>query len=376
MLLSTYLTNARLVLPQTILHGALTLIDGRIQDIGAPTQTGLDLEGDFLLPGLIDLHTDNLERQVLPRANARWPSRSALLAHDAQCAAAGITTVFDALCIGDIGFEKARLQTFKDGMEDIQEFAAAGILKAEHFLHLRCELPAAEMPNLLATAIDEPLVRLISLMNHSPGIGQYADIGRYQQMRASDGFSNAEIQTMVADLQASHHRHTADNRQLGLALARTKNIPLASHDDRTEAEVLQNHHDGITISEFPVSFEAARTAKAKNMRVVAGAPNIVRGGSHSGNVSALALVQENLVDALASDYVPAAMAEAVFYLSAQNVLPLPEAVALATSGPADIAGLHDRGRIAPRQRADLVQVRLHGSHPVIRAVWRAGIRIA
>jgi alpha-D-ribose 1-methylphosphonate 5-triphosphate diphosphatase len=370
------LTNAQLILPHAIRHGALTIADGQIHEIGAPSAAGLDLEGDFLLPGLIDLHTDNLERQVLPRANARWPSRSALLAHDAQCAAAGITTVFDALCLGDIGFEKARAQTFRDGLVDIQDFAVAGILKAEHFLHLRCELPAPEMPESLAAAIDEPLVRLISLMNHSPGIGQYADIPRYRDMRAHDGFSEPEITAMVAELQASHHQHTAANRDAALALARAKEIPLASHDDRTEAEILQNHADGIAISEFPVSFEAARAAKAKNMRVVAGAPNIVRGGSHSGNVSALALVRENLVDALASDYVPAAMLEAVFALAAQNMLPLPAAIALATSGPADIAGLRDRGRIAPGQRADLVQVRLHRGHPVIRAVWRAGFRIA
>jgi alpha-D-ribose 1-methylphosphonate 5-triphosphate diphosphatase len=370
------LSNARLILPYAVRRGALAIAGGNIQEIGDSGLAGLDLEGDFLLPGVIDLHTDNLERQVLPRRNARWPSRSALLAHDAQCAAAGITTVFDALCVGDIGFEKARVRTFADGLADIHAFAAAGILKAEHFLHLRCELPAGEMPELLASAIDEKLVRLVSLMNHSPGLGQYADVIRYQQMRADEGFSAAEIAAMVAELQASHHRHTIDNRRFALALARRKGLKLASHDDRTPAEILQNDEDGIGIAEFPVSFEAARAAKERDMGVIAGAPNIVRGGSHSGNVSALALVRENLVDALASDYVPAAMLEAVFQIAADSILALPEAMALVTSGPADLVGLTDRGRIAPGQRADLVQVRLHGAHPVIRAVWRAGIRIA
>jgi len=370
------LSNARLILQDDIHHGALVITSGRIKEIGPPGQTGLDLEGDFLLPGLIDLHTDNLERQVLPRASARWPSRSALLAHDAQCAAAGITTVFDALCLGDIGFEKARVQTFKDGMADIRDFAAAGILKAEHFLHLRCELPAPDMPALLESAIDEPLVRLISLMNHSPGIGQYADLSRYHAMREAEGFSRAEILAMVDDLQASHQRHTEANRQFLLSLARTKNMSLASHDDRTAAEISRNAEDGITIAEFPVSLEAARAARAKNMRIIAGAPNIVRGGSHSGNVSASDLIRENLADALASDYVPAAMLEAAFAVAGAKPLGLPRAIALVTSGPADLVSLHDRGRIAAGQRADLVQVRLHGEHPVIRAVWRQGVRIA
>jgi alpha-D-ribose 1-methylphosphonate 5-triphosphate diphosphatase len=372
----TVFTNAKIVLPDEVLDGTLSIVDGRISEIGTKTQTGHDLEGDFLVPGVVDLHTDNLERQVLPRSNARWPSRSAMLSHDAQCAAAGITTVFDALCLGDIGFEKARVKTFEDGLADLNEFTAAGILKADHFLHLRCELPAPEMPNMLKRAIDEPLVRLISLMDHSPGMGQYADISRYEDMRAKDGHSVAEIAEMVAELQANHKRHTIPNRKFVLDIARPRNIPLASHDDRLESEVASNHQDGITISEFPVSLEAARAAKRQNMRAIAGAPNIVRGGSHSGNVAALTLVRENLVQALASDYVPAAMLEAVFRIVHEHVLSLPAAIALVTSGPADLVGLTDRGRIAKNQRADLVQIRLHYEIPVIRAVWRGGVRIA
>jgi alpha-D-ribose 1-methylphosphonate 5-triphosphate diphosphatase len=372
----TVFTNARLVLPTEILHGALSISDGRIAEIGPPTQTGMDLEGDYLIPGIIDLHTDNLERQVLPRSNARWPSRSAMLSHDAQCAAAGITTVFDALCLGDIGFEKARAKTFEDGLADLTEFSQAGILKTDHYLHLRCELPAPEMPDMLARTIDDPLVRLVSLMDHSPGMGQYADIFRYEQLRANEGYAAAEIAEMVAQLQTNHRNHTIPNRKFVLDLVRPKHLPLASHDDRTEADIARNHADGISIAEFPVSFEAARAARACEMKSIAGAPNIVRGGSHSGNVSALALVRENLIAALASDYVPAAMLEAAFRLVHEKILALPAAIALITAGPADLAGLADRGRIAPGQRADLVQIRTHADIAVIRAVWRDGARIA
>ena len=182
----TILTNAKLVLPDAVLHGTLVLRDGLIADIqpGRSHAAGaLDLEGDYLIPGIVDVHTDNLERQVLPRANARWPSRSAMIAHDAQCVAAGVTTILDALCLGDLGFDTERGQTFLDGVRDLDELADMGALKGEHFLHLRCELPARDMPPALDPVADHPRVVMVSLMDHSPGVGQYRDLARYAVMR-------------------------------------------------------------------------------------------------------------------------------------------------------------------------------------------------
>jgi alpha-D-ribose 1-methylphosphonate 5-triphosphate diphosphatase len=371
------ISNARIVLADQVLHGSLQFESGRISGIDDVTSShGLNLEGDFLIPGLIDLHTDNLERQVLPRSNARWPSRSAMLSHDAQCVAAGITTVFDALCLGDIGFEKARVQTFEDGVADLNALTGTGILKAEHFLHLRCELPAPEMPGLLDRVIDDPLVRLISLMDHSPGIGQYADVARYRKMRENEGYADQEITDIVAALQENHKTYHEANRQIVLELVRHRDIPIASHDDRTEEDITRNHREGITISEFPVSLIAARAARAHGVKTIAGAPNIVRGGSHSGNVAVTDLIRDDLLDALASDYVPAAMLEAAFACVQQNILQLPQAIALVTSGPAALAGMVDRGRLDIGLRADFVQVHIHEGIPVIRAVWREGQRVA
>ncbi|MGE4481521.1 alpha-D-ribose 1-methylphosphonate 5-triphosphate diphosphatase [Acidocella sp.] len=371
----TSFKNARLVLRDGIQEGGLRAESGVIAALEG--DEGYDLEGDFLMPGMIDLHTDNLERQAKPRTNARWPSRSALLIHDSQCAAAGITTVFDALCIGDIGFEKERNQTFQDGYADLAMLHRAGALKVEHLLHLRCELPAAEMPGMLRAVIDDELVRLLSIMDHSPGIGgQYKDEARYRRMRAAEGFSGAEIDQVIAELKAAHHDNHLPNRALVVALARARGIPLASHDDHSEEDIARNEADGISIAEFPVSLAAAREAKARGMRVIAGAPNIVRGGSHSGNVSVLDLVRRDLLDALASDYVPASMLEAAFATAALGALSLPRALALVTAGPAQIAGLTDRGCLAPGLRADLLQVRLYDGMPVIRSVWREGRRVA
>ena len=373
------LTNARLVLHDRVMDGTVVLRDGLISDVSegrSHAPGAIDFENDFLLPGVVDVHTDNLERQVQPRLNARWPSRSAMLAHDAQCAAAGVTTVLDALCLGDLGFDKDRLRTFQEGVADLDALSGSGLLKSEHFLHLRCEMPAIDVLELVEPVADHPLVRMISLMDHSPGIGQYADMDRYRQMRRNDGNSEEAIEARIVMLTAQRERMRDANRRALLARVAGLNIALASHDDRTEAEIEENHADGIRISEFPVTMAAAQAARALGMDVIMGAPNIVRGGSHSGNVSAAAMVRAGAVDAFASDYVPAALVEAVFQCVRDTGITLPQAVAMVSENPARMAGLPDRGRIEAGLRADVVRVRLWGDLPVVRQVFRAGERVA
>jgi len=373
----TVLTNAVLVLPDAVLPGTAVVRGGDIADVqsGRSTLPGaIDLEHDYLIPGIVDLHTDNLERQVQPRSLARWPSRSAMVAHDAQCAAAGVTTVFDALCLGDLGFDAERIRTFRDGVVDLDALTDAALLKAEHFLHLRCEVPATDTLGLLDTVADHRLVRMISLMDHSPGVGQYANIDFYRALRRRGGLDEATIDRRIRELQEQRQRLRIPNRQALLQRVRGRMIALASHDDRTEAEVAENAADGIRISEFPVTMAAARAAKAASMDVIAGAPNIVRGGSHSGNVAAADLLASEAVDAFASDYVPSSLVEAAFACAER--IGLPRAIAMVTEQPARLAGLQDRGRIAPGEHADLVRVRLHEKLPVVRQVWRAGERVA
>ena len=373
----TVLTNAVLVLPDATLNGTLVLRDGDIVDLQSGHSTlprALDMDGDYLVPGIVDLHTDNLERQVQPRALARWPSRSAMVAHDAQCAGAGVTTVFDALCLGDLGFDKERIRTFRDGVADLDALTEVDLLKSEHFLHLRCEVPALDMLELFDTVADHLLVRMVSLMDHSPGVGQYADLDFYRALRRRGGLDDATIDRRMAELQAQREKFRAPNRRALLQRVNGRNIALASHDDRTEEEVAENAADGIRVSEFPVTMAAARAAKSAGMDVIAGAPNIVRGGSHSGNVAAADLLAREAVDAFASDYVPNSLVEAAFLCA--DRIGLPRAIAMVSEQPARLAGLRDRGRIAPEQRADLVRVRMHDTLPVVRQVWRAGERVA
>ena len=371
----TVLTNARIVLSDQVILGSLALRGSLIAAVaeGRSSLPGaIDCAGDFIIPGVIDVHTDNLERQVQPRHTARWPSRSALVAHDAQCAAAGLTTVLDALCVGDLGDDRGRDQTYRDGVADLDALAGTGLLKSEHFLHLRCELAATTLMARLEPAIDNARLRMVSLMDHSPGVGQYADLDRYRALLRSEDVPAEFIDRRMAELQAQREKWRTPNRRALLARVAEHNVHLASHDDRTEAEVEENFRDGIRISEFPVTIEAARAARARGMDIVAGAPNVVRGASHSGNVAVADLLRAGLVDALASDYVPASLVEAVFMAG----IALPEAVALVSARPARTCGLLDRGRLVPGLRADLARVHVHAALPVVRQVWRAGERVA
>ncbi|WP_371136833.1 alpha-D-ribose 1-methylphosphonate 5-triphosphate diphosphatase [Falsiroseomonas sp.] len=373
------LTNALLVLPGEVLPGTLVIRGDRIAEIqpGRSHAPGaIDLDGDHLIPGIVDVHTDNLERQVQPRATARWPSRSAMLAHDSQTAAAGVTTVLDALCLGDLGFDAGRTQTFVEGVQDLDALTGTGLLKSDHFLHLRCEIPAADMRELVEMAADHPLVRMVSFMDHSPGVGQYRDVERYRQMRIRGGKTAEEVDKRITELLETRERLLEPNRRWLLDRVAHRKLPLASHDDDSPEGIARNAADGITISEFPVTLEAARAAKKLGVQVIAGAPNIVRGGSHSGNVAVSDLMHDQAVDVLASDYVPPAMVEAAWLAAGQGHTTLPAAIAMITGTAAQMAGFTDRGRLEAGLRADLVQIRPHEGHAVVRRVWRAAERIA
>ena len=378
------LTNARIVGPEGVFDGSLAVRGGKIAAVErGPSSLAAaeDLGGDLLIPGLVDLHTDALEKHMMPRAGVHWAPRAALLAHDANVAAAGITTVFDSLCVGEVEWHDGRDRIFREAVAELRAVAPRNLLRAEHFLHLRCEISVEGTVEMFDTYAPDPdiakLIRLVSLMDHTPGVGQYSDILKWKKKNARNlGLSEAEADAYVARRQAIGARVSAANRAALTGRARAMGVAVASHDDRLPEEVHEAAALGIRIAEFPVSYAAAEAAHAEGMQVIAGAPNLVRGGSHSGNVGAAALVEAGLLDAFASDYVPASMLLAAWRMHDRMGIALPQAVATMAEKPAAMVGLADRGRIAPGLRADLVQVHIADGEPHVIQVWRQGKRVA
>jgi len=372
-------TNARLVLSAEVIDGTL-LLDGeaiaRVEAGGSQVPGLLDCEGDYLLPGLVELHTDNLERHVSPRPGVHWPIRAALLGHDAEVAAAGITTVLDALAVGYMEDEGVRSRHLAAMAEAIAATRLTGLTRAEHGLHLRCEIGCRDLMRLFDSVAAQAPVHLVSIMDHAPGQRQYADVSKFRlYYQGKYRFDDAAMDAFEAACLERSARWGAANRRAVVAWARREGVALASHDDATAEHIAEAVADGAVLAEFPTTVEAARNARAAGLKVLMGAPNLVRGGSHSGNVATGDLVQAGLLDLLSSDYVPASLLQGAFQAVAAGV-PVPTAVGWVTREAADAVGLADRGRLAPGLRADLVRVRLDDGLPVVRGVWRAGRRVA
>jgi alpha-D-ribose 1-methylphosphonate 5-triphosphate diphosphatase len=372
--------NARIVTGDAVVTGHLRVVDGLIADI-AEGPCGLsaarDLEGDWLLPGLVEVHTDNLERHVTPRPKVTFPMQGAVQSHDAEVAAAGITTVLDAIGVGDPYGDGFRSRDQSALLEVLDLLESHDALRVDHHVHVRCELPAANARALFEPFARHRRLRLISLMDHTPGQRQWTDVEQARvYYTGKKGWSNAQFDEEVRVAPVRQAENALPNRAWFAAFAREHGVTLATHDDTTVAHVDEAVALGAVMSEFPTTMAAARAARAHGLSTVAGAPNVVRGGSHSGNVSAIDLAREGLLDALSSDYVPVSLLQAAWRLRRDAGFTLPQAVAVVSRRPALACGLADRGEIAPGRRADLVRVREVGGLPVVREVRVRGRRVA
>ncbi|AXE95946.1 alpha-D-ribose 1-methylphosphonate 5-triphosphate diphosphatase [Paraburkholderia terricola] len=372
--------NARIATRDEVFTGMIRVEHGVIRDVERGTTTALEAEdwdGDYLLPGLIELHTDNLEKHLAPRPGVQWNTDAAFVIHDAQVAAAGITTVFDALAIGsrsNVGLRGRDLQT--QCAEALTRFSERNLLRAEHFLHLRCEIATADVVEVFDSLCAHPLLRLASVMDHTPGQRQWHDREQWRRFQERDGkLSDEHVATALAELSIEQERYADAHRREIVARCKQLGIPVASHDDTLIEHVEQARAEGIVLAEFPTTRIAAQAAREHGISTIMGAPNIVRGGSHSGNVSALELARAGLLDILSSDYVPSSLLTAVFELVDKAGWSLPRAMATVSAEPARTAGLQDRGAIEPGLRADFVRVTMLGALPVPRATYRAGARI-
>lgn len=371
------LSNARIVMGDAVIDGHVVLRDGLIAEIGTGPAKGDDLEGDYLLPGFVELHTDHLEGHYAPRPGVRWNPVAAVQAHDAQVAASGITTVCDALRVGLNDDGGINPEDFRKLGAAIHDGMAAGRLRAEHFIHLRCEVAAPDCLESFRPFEGDPLVRLASLMDHSPGQRQFASVEAYRNYyQKKKRMSDAEFEVFAERRIRESAQYALPHREAVSRLCNEAGIVLASHDDATVEQVADARSRGIRIAEFPTSLEAAQASRDGGMSILMGAPNVVRNGSHSGNVSARDLAREGLLDILSSDYVPFSLMQAVFaFGEGDEGISLPEAVNLVTSKPAAAVGFDDRGAIAAGKRADLVRVNADGGVPMVRTVWREGRRV-
>lgn len=383
---SFLLTDARLVLADDIVEEGWIAVDGgRIVEIGE-TETpsrmavpSVSMKGDTIIPGLIELHTDHLETHVQPRPKVHWDPMSAVLAYDVQIAGAGITTVFDCIRIGsDNDDPDPGLDLLLGTVEALHQGGKAGLLRAEHHTHLRCEVCS---PNVISSAtamLARFPIGIMSVMDHTPGQRQFRDKTQLEVYYGGKlGITEAALEEFFAQRVRLHEQNAEPHRRAIVALARENGVTLASHDDTTVAHVQESLSDGARIAEFPTTIEAAEASHAAGIRVMMGAPNIMLGGSHSGNVAAAELAAAGFLDILSSDYVPMSLIQAAFLLPETVAgMSLPQAIATVTSAPAAAVGLTDRGTLQTGLRADLVRVHCVSGLPVIREVYREGQRVA
>lgn len=375
------LTNAMIVLETEVISGSLWVKDGLIAGVapGATQVSGaLDCGGDLVLPGLVELHTDNLERHIEPRPKVDWPHGPALIAHDAELAACGITTVFDALRLGALVSSErvSEKQYARKLANELADLRRCGAFKISHFLHLRAEVCSDTLLEELASFGPEDAVGIVSLMDHTPGQRQFRDLSRLKAyICGKHGLSEAEFADHVTTHQELYDRVGVPHEAAAVVAAWRYGAALASHDDTTADQVATSARNGVRFAEFPTTVEAAQACRNHGIAVMMGAPNLIRGGSHSGNVAARDLAQADLLDILSSDYVPAGLLPAALFLG-DLWDDLARGVATVSAAPARATGLADRGRIAPGLRADLVRVARVGTLTLPRATWVGGHRVA
>ncbi|MGB3435080.1 alpha-D-ribose 1-methylphosphonate 5-triphosphate diphosphatase [Achromobacter sp.] len=371
---STYLTHARVVLQDRVLEDSAVLIDdGRIVAIepaGARADREIDLCGQTLLPGLIDLHCDAIEKEAEPRSRVLFPLDFAVAQVDRRNAAAGITTPYHALSFANSEWGVRNNQTAAEVVRTVRAFRQHSLV--DNRVHCRYEVTDATSVEVLRALMDEGAVDLLSVMDHSPGQGQFKTLESYLQYMMGNHAMSREQAEEAAQAKTRAKDGAVTRVEALLSHAQGLGIPTASHDDDSIQRIATMRNLGVAMSEFPITLDTARAAVSCGLPTILGAPNVLRGQSQSGSMRAIDAIRAGVASCLCSDYQPSALIAAAFTVAAQTDLTLPQAIALVTLNPAQACGLSDRGRIAPGQRADLVAVAQVGAQPLISHTWSAG----
>ncbi|AUA56922.1 phosphonate metabolism protein PhnM [Achromobacter spanius] len=371
---STYLTHARVVLPDRVLDNSAVLIDdGRIVAIepdGARADRVVDLQGQTLLPGLIDLHCDAIEKEAEPRSRVLFPLDFAVAQVDRRNAAAGITTPYHALSFANKDLGVRNNQTAAEVVRTLRAFRPHSLV--DNRVHCRYEVTDDTSVPVLRALMEEGAVDLLSVMDHSPGQGQFKTLESYLQYMMGNHAMTREQAEEAAHAKTRAKDGAVTRVETLLAHAKSLGIPTASHDDDSVQRIATMRNLGVAMSEFPITLDTARAAVSCGLPTILGAPNVLRGQSQSGSMRAIDAIRAGVASCLCSDYQPSTLIAAAYTVAAQTDLSWPQAIALVTANPADACGLSDRGRIAVGLRADLVAVAQVGALPLISHTWSAG----
>ncbi len=357
----------------------IVLEDGIVAEVSErsrPHGGAIDGRGSFALPGLVDSHSDGLEKEIHPRTSVTLDPQFALRSFEQRVRSAGILTVAHGVGFEDKPAYQRSVELAHRLCDAIDERRAEPRSLVDHRILFRTEARSADgldalLPHLGRDHGVGPRP-LLSFEDHTPGQGQYRDVAVYRSAIAADRLPpGTTIDDLVAEkVEAARAGQGLRDRNWArvCALAAAGSIRLLAHDCEDANEIAIAADGGAEVAEFPLGIEAASEARRRGMHVVMGAPNVLRGGSHSGNVAAEALVRAGLCTVLASDYLPASLLASAFALAERGACSLPDAVQLVSAGPADLLGLADRGRLEPGVRAEIVLVTLDGSLPTVRAV--------
>jgi alpha-D-ribose 1-methylphosphonate 5-triphosphate diphosphatase len=315
-------------------------------------EVAVDLGDKKIVPGIVDLHSDAIEKEIEPRHGATFPVELAITELDKKLSMAGITTMFHAIGFEDNPKKKRSVYLARQQIEEIYN-ANKKHLGVDNLVHARFELSASDAVESIKEVIDLGMVKLLSIMDHSPGQGQFKTLETFKTYYSSYyGLSDDEVQDVV------NQKMNKDEDKINdlISHAKKHNITLLSHDDDC-IEKLNGLLDlGVQISEFPLDLEVAKYAVAKGIATGMGAPNIVRGGSQSGNIAAIDLVKADVCKYLCSDYHPTSMLQAVYRMKKDANLPLEKGFSMITSTPAKYANLHDRGELKEGKLADILVI--------------------
>ena len=368
--------GCRAVVPSGVIEGASVYIrDGIIEEVSRGAIRGCEkkipADGLYMMPGFIDIHSDAIEREISPRPNVFFPVNIALFELDKRLAASGITTIFHSLSFseGEIGIRSNR--TVYDIIKEINRLK--GALSINTMAHARYEITDDGAVTYLRRLIRDRQIHLLSIMDHTPGQGQFREVTSYKDYfgKMYDK-TETELDRIIEQKIESKGKINGNVEEL-IHACRQSGVPMASHDDDSPEKIRWLKENGIGISEFPVNMEVAGAAGDEGIRVCLGAPNVLRGNSQANNLSARDAIKEGCGDILCSDYTPMAMLHAVFTLVNLKILSLSDAVRMLSLNPARAVGIGtERGSIEEGKRADMMLVDIKGEVPAIVRTFVSG----